>query len=433
METLLRGVRAALHCGSAQKCKTLLFDRRRLFSGKFADSFRSTARRVISPWKNRKAQRNWRNAMNPYSGALVNLTPVPETCQADSVIYETRKGSKCAWYGLSLALLAAVLASFFEQYPLTPHAPVEGSDVIRLSLHSEHAGSATAGHGDDERYCRLYRTHIPTTPVQKALLAVGSGVAALLDPYRHDMVAVLGETTGELALRRLRDRMRGDPEGYQILHRLSSVSTPVSVLSYIPFSSLSADMVAVLGETTGELALRRLRDRMRGDPEGYQILQERPRIRVSTLDLGRLGAMPDGSFGREYLRFLEENGVTPDSRADVKFVDDEELAFVIQRYREVHDFMHTLLGMPTNMLGEVVVKWFEMVQTGLPMCMLGAVLGPLRLSARRLQLLTATLIPWALRNGRNARCLLNVYYEQRWEQSLESLREELSIEPPPRI
>lgn len=35
-----------------------------------------------------------------------------------------------------------------------------------------------------------------------------------------------------------------------------------------------------------------------------------------------------------------------------KFVDDEELAYVIQRYREVHDMMHTLLGMPTNMLGE---------------------------------------------------------------------------------
>lgn len=36
-----------------------------------------------------------------------------------------------------------------------------------------------------------------------------------------------------------------------------------------------------------------------------------------------------------------------------KFVDDEELAYVIQRYREVHDLMHTLLGMPTNMLGEL--------------------------------------------------------------------------------
>lgn len=45
--------------------------------------------------------------------------------------------------------------------------------------------------------------------------------------------------------------------------------------------------------------------------------------------------------------------VTPDTRADVKFVDDEELAYVMQRYREVHDLVHTILGMPTNMLGEL--------------------------------------------------------------------------------
>lgn len=34
------------------------------------------------------------------------------------------------------------------------------------------------------------------------------------------------------------------------------------------------------------------------------------------------------------------------------------------------------------LIGEVVVKWFEAAQTGLPMCALGAVLGPLRLNAR---------------------------------------------------
>lgn len=32
--------------------------------------------------------------------------------------------------------------------------------------------------------------------------------------------------------------------------------------------------------------------------------------------------------------------------------------------------------------GEVAVKWFEAAQTGLPMCALGAALGPLRLSSR---------------------------------------------------
>ncbi|KAM6975918.1 ubiquinone biosynthesis protein COQ4 homolog, mitochondrial [Tautogolabrus adspersus] len=230
----------------------------------------------------------------------------------------------------------------------------------------------------DSCYDGMYPGHIHTTPIQKALLAVGSGVAALQNPYRHDMVAVLGETTGHLALMNLRDRMRNDPEG-------------------------------------------------------YTVLTERPRIRLSTLDLNTMASLPDGSFGREYLRFLEDNHVTPDSRADVKFVDNEELAYVMQRYREVHDLLHTLLGMPTNMLGEVAVKWFEAAQTGLPMCALGAVLGPLRLTASRLQSLFTSLGPWALQNGRRSRCILSIFYERRWDQSIEDLRQELNIEPPPII
>ncbi|XP_076613801.1 ubiquinone biosynthesis protein COQ4 homolog, mitochondrial isoform X3 [Chaetodon auriga] len=192
-------------------------------------------------------------------------------------------------------------------------------------------------------------------------------------------------------------------------------------------------MVAVLGETTGHLALINLRNRMRNDPEGLAILTERPRIRLSTLDLDKMASLPDGSFGREYLRFLEDNDVTPDSRTEVKFVDSEELAYIMQRYREVHDLMHTLLGMPTNMLGEVAVKCFEAAQTGLPMCALGAVLGPLRLNSRRLQSLFTSLGPWALKNGWRSRCVLSVFYERRWEQSIEDLRRELNIEPPPVI
>ncbi|KFO31897.1 Ubiquinone biosynthesis protein COQ4 like protein, mitochondrial [Fukomys damarensis] len=222
----------------------------------------------------------------------------------------------------------------------------------------------------------LYPDHIPTSPLQKALLAAGSAGMALYDPYRHDMVAVLGETTGYYTLKVLRDQMRRDPEG-------------------------------------------------------AQILQERPRISLATLDMDKLRSLPEGSFGCEYLRFLEVNRVSPDTRAPTRFVDDEELAYVIQRYREVHDMLHTLLGMPTNILGEIVVKWFEAVQTALPMCVLGALFGPVRLRAQSLQVLVSELIPWAVQNGRRAPCVLNLYYERRWEQPLAALREELGITVPP--
>lgn len=74
--------------------------------------------------------------------------------------------------------------------------------------------------------------------------------------------------------------------------------------------------------------------------------------------------------------------VTPDSRDHVKFIDDIELAYVMQRYREVHDIFHAVLVMPTTMLGEVTVKWVEALQTRLPMCIGGALFGASRLRPR---------------------------------------------------
>lgn len=49
---------------------------------------------------------------------------------------------------------------------------------------------ARDGHGEEEEEeeegCyQLYPGHIPTSPLQKALLAAGSAVMALYDPYRH--------------------------------------------------------------------------------------------------------------------------------------------------------------------------------------------------------------------------------------------------------
>ncbi|VEL08433.1 unnamed protein product [Protopolystoma xenopodis] len=72
------------------------------------------------------------------------------------------------------------------------------------------------------------------------------------------------------------------------------------------------------------------------------------------------------------------------------------------RYREIHDLVHTLLEQPTDLLGEVVVKWVEGLQTQLPMCLTGGFFGALRLGSRH------------------------------WEDNILDLREKLRIPPPPR-
>lgn len=144
----------------------------------------------------------------------------------------------------------------------------------------------------------IKKNFIATNTIQKTLLSVGSAAIALMNPHRGDMIACLGEVTGETSIKHMRKRML---------------------------------------ET----------------PEGVEILKEMPRINSETVCFKTLSQMPENTLGRVYADFMRENNITADSRLPVQFIADPDLAYVMQRYREVHDLVHATLFMRTSMLGEV--------------------------------------------------------------------------------
>ena len=85
-----------------------------------------------------------------------------------------------------------------------------------------------------------------------------------------------------------------------------------------------------------------------------------------------------------------------------------------------NDTSHTMHRTPL-MVGEVAVKWVEAMQLGLPMCVGGAVLGPLRFGPKQREHYQK-LMPWAVETGQKANFLLAVHWEERWEQDFEQLR-----------
>ena len=93
---------------------------------------------------------------------------------------------------------------------------------------------------------------IKVTEFQRILLTAGSSIASLLDPRRHDMIACLGETTGE--------------------------------------------------ET-----LQKVLQQMHEDVEGREILKHKPRINTKTVNFEELKNMPEESLGFHYWKFLEDN------------------------------------------------------------------------------------------------------------------------------
>jgi ubiquinone biosynthesis protein Coq4 len=60
-------------------------------------------------------------------------------------------------------------------------------------------------------------SHIETTGFQKFLLAVGSAAVSLIDPQRADMIAIMGETAGDSAIKYMLHKMQSDREGQEIL------------------------------------------------------------------------------------------------------------------------------------------------------------------------------------------------------------------------
>ena len=100
---------------------------------------------------------------------------------------------------------------------------------------------------------------------------------------------------------------------------------------------------------------------MLADEEGRAILKDKPRVNSTTWNLDEMLELPDGTFGHEYAYFMTSHGYTSDERPLVKYVTNLEHAYIMQRYKEVHDMAHVLLGYDTSVTEEIAVKWFEMI------------------------------------------------------------------------
>ncbi|KAL8641396.1 MAG: hypothetical protein Q9228_001785 [Teloschistes exilis] len=221
-----------------------------------------------------------------------------------------------------------------------------------------------------------YDGHFPLTFTERSVLAAGSAMTSLFDPRRGDLIATLGETT----------------------------ATPYFI--------------------------HRLRDAMLSSPTGRRILRDRPRVTSRTMSLQCLRTLPDKTVGRAYASWLDREGVSPDTRDSVRYIDDEECAYVMQRYRECHDFYHALTGLPVMVEGEVALKAFEFANTLLPMTGL-SLFAVLRLKPAERSRFLYTYLPWALTNGLRSKDIINVYWEEQLERNVDELRMELGIEQPP--
>ena len=191
---------------------------------------------------------------------------------------------------------------------------------------------------------------------------------------------------------------------------------------------------------------------MANDPIGKIILKERPIVSKATIPYQQLmdssSSYDDDdsniTFGQAYGKFLKVHGFDPDGRDEVKYIQDDTLAYIMLRYRQCHDYWHAITGLPPTVLGELGLKYLELFQTGLPITALSSTVGSFRLNKNEKQILVEIYLPWAMEQGRRSNnnnnnnngpscSLLNVYYEKEFNTPLFELRERLNLQPAPKV
>lgn len=180
--------------------------------------------------------------------------------------------------------------------------------------------------------------------------------------------------------------------------------------------------------------------RMKATREGRALLEARHDVLSLIADRDTLRQLPDGSLGREYCRFAEDNGLFPEILAkEVRearsesggFVPEStpEAAYLHDRYRDLHDLWHVLTGYGTDMAGEWGIIAFQTKQVGYRSMTTMAFMNVVKMT-----LLTGRfdfLSIWfkGRRRGKRAKFLLAEDWERLLPMPLEEVRQELGVEP----
>ena len=120
------------------------------------------------------------------------------------------------------------------------------------------------------------------------------------------------------------------------------------------------DMVAGLGDAlVCRKTLQEIKVKMEETSSGRELLLNKPLITSKSLDLPRLRLLPSNTLGHAYAQYVDDHGFSADERDAVRFIQDADLAYVVARYRQVHDFWHILCDLPPTETGELALKMFE--------------------------------------------------------------------------
>jgi ubiquinone biosynthesis protein COQ4 len=200
----------------------------------------------------------------------------------------------------------------------------------------------------------------------------------------------------------------------------------LSALAKVVRDPTQTDQVLVFTTYANAGAIRGRLDRFFDDPNGSKLFAEHRTIDSHTIDLDALDALPEGTLGHAYARFLRSRGLTPEVFDGApKGIADERTAYIVQRMRQTHDLWHVVTGNDTNPAGEVALQAFTFAQVRAPSALILAAVGTLKASRENPTLVRD--VVRAFRLGARAEELAVFPWEDHWATPLAEVRAMLGL------
>lgn len=168
---------------------------------------------------------------------------------------------------------------------------------------------------------------------------------------------------------------------------------------------------------------------------GKTVLQDRRQLTSVLNDRNMLATLPPSSFGRAYLEFITDEGLSADGLVEASEgekkepFNDPDLMLFAARQRDMHDLWHVLTQYGRDELGEACLLGFTYAQNRNRGVGFIALVGCLKLHGKYGFSATRAIFR-AFRDGRRAAWLPAQDWELLLEQPLDSVRKELGIHIP---
>ena len=218
-------------------------------------------------------------------------------------------------------------------------------------------------------------------------------------------------------------------------NRIKPIQAGLAISRLLRDPDDTSQVFKVLEALRGD-SLSRALSRMSNDERGQRLLDEQPNIVKVLNDRDMLASLPEGSIGRAYYDFVHAEGLSADgliasSHEAPRFENiGQNLRWLGDRLRDIHDLQHVMTGYGRDTLGELCLLSFMTSQVPSRGIDFIIFMGRTKGQKENPELDLKSLVREGREIGQSAEWMLFTCWEDRLHEPLDKVREELGFIPP---